>query len=164
MSGLPLTTDDMSAIIQARDLSKRAPHSPRKRVGGYAIAVRAVDKCRAAAAGTPGEYHYNCPMDNMLFSFKGVTGAQFQTAVAAAKSYEDVAVWLQANGDNKTPDEVKAWSDGVEAGSPMKDPERRASFVADCQRLGINPEECTTFDWVEATDRATFHPVPRHVG
>jgi len=51
-------------------LTKQAPHSPRQRIAGFAIAARTVDKCRASLAGTLGEYHYDCPLDNKLFSFK----------------------------------------------------------------------------------------------
>lgn len=148
----------MSTLIIVRDLSKQAPHSPRERVGGFVIASRAVDKCRAVLAGTPGEYHYDCPLDNRLFGFKGITGEQFKTAVQASKNYEDVGAWLQANGIAKTPAEIKTWSDEMEAGSPMKNPERRAYFIESCSKLGLNPETNTTFDWLEADDRASFSP------
>ena len=91
----------MNTPIIDLDLTKQAPHSPRERIAGFAIADRATDKCRASLAGTPGEYHYDCPMDNLLFSFKGITGAQFKAAVEAAKNYEDVGTWLLANGTKK---------------------------------------------------------------
>jgi hypothetical protein len=146
----------MNTPIAGRDLTKQAPHSPRDRTGGFVIANRAVDKCRASLAGTLGEYHYDCPLDNMLFSFKGITGEQFKTAVQASKNYEDVGAWLQTNGIIKTPSEVKAWSDEMEAGSPMKNPEKRAYFMEECTRLGLNPEMNTTFNWLEADDRETF--------
>jgi len=146
----------MNTLIIDRDLTKQAPHSPRERIAGFAIASRAVDKCRASVAGTLGEYHYDCPLDNQLFSFKGVTGAQFKTAVQASKNYEDVGIWLLANGTTKTPAEIKAWSDEMEAGSPMKNPERRAFFIENCSKLGLNPEMNTTFDWLEADDRESF--------
>jgi Domain of unknown function (DUF5069) len=146
----------MSTPIIDRNLSKQAPHSPRERIAGFAIAGRAVDKCRATIAGTPGEYHFDCPLDNMLFSFKGINGGQFKTAVQAAKNYEDIGAWLQANGTAKTPAEIKTWSDGVEAGSIMKNPEKRDFFIGECSKLGLNPETSTTFDWLEADDRASF--------
>jgi len=60
--------------------------------------------------GKLGEYHYDCPLDNMLFSFKGINGAQFKNRVQARKNYEDVGAWLLANGTQKTPAEIKAWS------------------------------------------------------
>ena len=150
----------MSTPITARDLAQQAPHSPRERIAGFALASRAVDKCRATLAGTPGEYHYDCPMDNMLFQFKGITGEQFKAAVQASKNYEDVGAWLQANGKTKTPAEIKTWSDEMEAGSLMKIPDKRSFFIEDCARLGLNPQTNSTFDWLEADDRDSFHRRP----
>jgi len=146
----------MKTPILASDLTKQAPHSPRNRIGGFAIASRAVDKCRAEAAGMLGDYHYDCPLDNVLFTFKGITSAQFKTAVQGSKTYEDVGAWLLANGTSKTSAEIKTWSDEVEAGSPMKNPERRDSFISNCSKLGLIPETSSTFDWLEADDRASF--------
>ena len=44
----------------------------------------------------------------------------------------------------------------MEAGSLMKNPEKRAYFIEDCTRLGLNPQMNTTFDWLEADDRESF--------
>jgi len=143
-----------------RDLTKRAPHSPRERIAGFVIASRTADKCRASISGKLGEYHYDCPLDNQLFSFKGITGAQFKTAVEEAKNYEDVGTWLLANGTKKTTEEIKAWSDAAEAASMMKNPEKRAYFTEQCKKLGLDPEKTTTFDWLEADDRASFKSQP----
>jgi hypothetical protein len=103
-----------------------------------------------------GDYHYDCPLDNVLFTFKGITSAQFKTAVQGSKTYEDVGAWLLANGTSKTSAEIKTWSDEVEAGSPMKNPERRDSFISNCSKLGLIPETSSTFDWLEEDDRASF--------
>ena len=129
----------MPTPIVPRDLTQQAPHSPRQRISGFVIAARAVDKCVATLAGKAGEYHFDCPLDNMLFSFKGITGEQFKAAVQTAKNYEDVGAWLLLNGIAKTPAEIKAWSDATEAASMMK-----------------NPETNSTFDWLEGDDRSTF--------
>lgn len=147
----------MNTPIIDRDLTKQAPHSPRARIAGFALASRAVDKCRANLAGKVGEYHYDCPLDNQLFSFKGVTGEQFKAAVKAAKHYEDVGIWLLANGVKKTPPEIKTWSDDQEGDSMMNNPVKRAYFVEACEKLGLKPDKTTTFDWLEADDRASFH-------
>ncbi|MDB6015675.1 MAG: hypothetical protein JWR19_164 [Pedosphaera sp.] len=148
----------MNVNIYSRDLTRQAPHSPRERIGGFVIAARAVDKCRACMAGTLGEYHYNSRLDHMLFNFKGITASAFQIAVATAKTYEEVGAWLLANGTPKSPDEIKAWSDSIEASNPMKSSEWRDAFFKGCQRLGFEPEDTTTFDWLEADDRTSFHP------
>jgi hypothetical protein len=120
----------MSTRIENRNLTKQAPHSPRDRFGDFAILARTVDKCRASIVGKLGEYHYDCPLDNQLFGFKGVNGAQFKKVVSSAKTYEDVAAWLQKNGTPKTADEIKAWSDKMDALKlrdipTMQDPEHR---------------------------------------
>jgi hypothetical protein len=146
----------MNTPIIARDLTKQAPHSPRERIAGFAIASRAIDKCRASVAGTLGDYHYDCPLDNQLFNFKGITGEQFKTAVQASTNYEEVGAWLLASGTTKTATEIKTWSDEMEAGSLMKNPEKRAFFIEDCARLWLNPQTNTTFDWLERDDRASF--------
>ena len=146
----------MSTPIVPRDLNKQAPHSPRERINGFVIVTRAVDKCRANLAGKLGEYHYDCPLDNMLFSFKAITAKQFTAAVTTAANYEKIGDWLQMNGTPKTDAEIKAWSDGVEASSMNSDPEKRAYFTENCKKLGINPKTSTTFDWLEADDRASF--------
>jgi hypothetical protein len=146
----------MNTPIVEMDLSKQSPHSPRDRIGGFAIACRAVDKCRASLADTLGEYHYDCPLDNQLFSFKGISGDQFKAAVKSAKNYDDVGDWLLANGTAKTAQEIKDWSDSQEASSPMKNPEKRDYFIENCHRLGLDPNKTTTFSWLEADDRFSF--------
>jgi hypothetical protein len=146
----------MSTPIKPQDLNKQAPHSPRERLAGFAIANRTVDKCRASVTGKLGQYHYDCPLDNMLFSFKGITADQFKSAVQAAKDYDDVGIWLQANGTLKTADEIKTWSDEMEASSLYKNPDKRDYFVENCHKLGLNPQMNTTFDWLEADDRESF--------
>jgi hypothetical protein len=146
----------MNTRIIDLDLRLQAPHSPRDRLGGFALACRAVDKCRASLAGTLGEYRYDCPLDGQLFSFKGITADQFKAAVQAAKNYDDVGAWLLANGAAKTPPEIEDWSDDQEGSSLRNNPEKRDQFIENCHRLGLNPDKTTTFDWLEADDRSSF--------
>jgi hypothetical protein len=138
------------------DLSEQAPHIPRERIGGFAIACRAVDKCRASLAGTLGEYHYDCPLDNQLFSFKGITSDPFTAAVKVAKNYDEVGTWLLANSTAKTAPEIEDWSNDQEIGSPMKNPEKRDYFIESCHLLGLSPDKTTTSEWLEADDRISF--------
>jgi hypothetical protein len=142
----------------AKDLSKEAARSPRLRVGGYAILARMADKGRATLNGTAGEYHFDCPVDNMLFGFKGVKGAEVKPLLKSGASDEQVAAWLNTHGTPKTPAEVKAWSDSVEAQRPYENPEHREWFAGECTKLGLKPETTTLFDYLEADDRASFNP------
>jgi len=51
-------------LALALDLTRRAPRGVLAPLGVYgAVVARMVDKCRAELAGTPGSYHYNCPLD-----------------------------------------------------------------------------------------------------
>lgn len=148
----------MSTPITTRDLSKQAPHSPRVRLGGFVIAARTTDKCLASMEGKLGDYHFDCPLDNVLFSFKGIKGDQFKEAVKAAKTYDDVGQWLRTHGIPKTDAEIKAWSDTVETSSlaTHEDPEKRAYFAENCKKLGLDPNKTTTFQWLDADDAAAF--------
>ncbi len=153
----------MPTPIITRDLARQPPHSPRERIAGFAIVSRTVDKSRASLAGTLGEYRYDSPLDNLLFTFKGITSAQFTTVVRDSTNYEDVGAWLHANGTARTAAEVKSWSDETEAASPMRNPEKRSCFIQSCSVLGLNPWMNSTFDLLEADDRETFRakPLPR---
>jgi hypothetical protein len=137
----------------AKDLTKEAPTSPRVRTHGYAILARMADKGRAVIAGTEGEFHFDCPLDNMLFGFKGVKGADVRKLLENGASNNDVAAWIDANGDPKTEAEKTAWSDAVEAARPYDDPEKKDWFIGVCEEAGCDPATSTLFDFLEADDR-----------
>lgn len=139
-----------------KDLTKEAPASPRTRVGGYAILARMADKGRALLHSNTGDYHFDCPLDNFLFGFKGVKGDDVKAQLAAGATNEDIAAWLDKNGTPKTEEEKKAWSDAAEAANPYYDPEKKDWFVEQVTPLGLDPAKTTLFDWLEADDKASF--------
>ena len=145
----------MHKNVVGKDLTKEAPRSPRIRVGGYAILGRTIDKCRALVAGDIGEYHFDCPLDNMLFGFKGVKGADFKAQIENGASDQQMAEWLDQTGENRTPDEIRRWGDEVEVSRPYDDPEKRDWFVGQTQPLGLDPDKTTLFDYLEADDKAS---------
>src|SRR5499425_3945652 len=105
----------MKTKVIGKDLTKESPRSPRLRVGGYAILGRTLDKCRALVGGNIGEYHFDCPLDNMLFGFKGVKGEDFKAQIEQGASDHEMVEWLNASGETKTPVEIKRWGEEVEA-------------------------------------------------
>ncbi|MDP9004914.1 MAG: DUF5069 domain-containing protein [Verrucomicrobiota bacterium] len=146
----------MNIKVQGKDLTKEAPRGPRVRIGGYAILARTYDKCCALIAGDIGEYHFDCPLDNMLFGFKGVTGDDFKAEVEKGASDEEMSKWLDTHGEKKTPEEVKAWSDEVEATNPYNNPEKREWFEEQVKPHGLNAANTTLFDWLEVDDKASY--------
>lgn len=143
----------MTTQRSGKDLSKEPPRSPRVRLGDYVILARAVDKCRALLWGNTGEYHFDCPLDNRLFSFKGVTGDELKAQVERGASDEELVKWLDENGTRKTPEEVRAWSDEMESANPYDDPERREWYAEQLKPLGLDPATTPLFDWLEADDK-----------
>lgn len=139
--------------MSAKNLTKEAPTSPRVRTGGYAILARALDKGRADIAGTVGGYHFDCPLDNYLFGFKGVAGRDVRTLLENGASNDEIATWLDANGTPKTPEEISAWSDSVEAARPYDSPDKKDWFVGVCAEVGLDPAASTLFDYLEADDK-----------
>lgn len=142
--------------ITHKDLTKEAPRSPRIRIREYAILGRSLDKGRAALSNKEGEYHFDCPMDNFLFSFKGVTGEEIKALLLEGKSDDEIAAWLDTHGIPKSTEEIISWSLGCESDSPYHNPEKREWFAEECMRLGLNPEKATLFDMLEADDRQSF--------
>jgi hypothetical protein len=142
--------------ITAKNLTQQAPTSPRKRTGGYAILSRMTDKARADIASTIGEYHTDCPLDHMLLDWKGVEYAGMRKALEAGATDEEIAKYLDGHGTKKTAEEIKAWSDSVEKSTMHGNPQKGEYFDGECRKLGIDPAKSSTFDWLEADDRASF--------
>jgi hypothetical protein len=140
----------------AKNLTKEPPRSPRNRLGNYALIARAIDKGRAAIAGTAGEYHFACPLDQMLFELKGVQADEVQNLLASGATDEQIVVWFDTHGTPKTAEEIKAWSTGVEAYRPYDNPEKKDWFACECAKLGLKPENSTLVDYLEADDVASF--------
>lgn len=126
-------------------------------IGGFAIIARTIDKCRATIAGTNGEYHFDCPLDKMLFTFKGVVGDDFKAFVAEGHADEEIAEWLAQHGTPKTAEEIAAWTEHfVTDHSYATDPEKSEWFKGECSRLGLDPMATTLFDYLDIDDKASF--------
>ncbi len=138
---------------QTLDLTKTAPASPKKRVGGYVILARMADKARAEfLGGNIGEYHTDCPLDHMLLDWKGVGYADVKAAVTSGADDTKIAALIESKGTPKTPEEVKTWSDSMEAMNPYFSPERKEWYVGECEKAGLDPATTPMFDWLDATD------------
>jgi len=83
------------------DLTKSFPRSPHAMLGGYVLAARALDKCRADLAGTIGEYHTNCPLDHIFLDFAGLEYADFRKIVESGQDDAGVAEWIKENSKKK---------------------------------------------------------------
>ena len=97
--------------MNAPDLTKRAPRSPRVRLGGYVILARMLDKGRAEIAGTQGDFHYNCPLDQHFTRFAGIDADALKEQLRAGKGDGEILAWIEETSTNKRGAwEIQQWS------------------------------------------------------
>jgi hypothetical protein len=143
-------------MSKAKDLTQEPPRSPRIRIGGYALLARMADKGRAELARTHGSYHFGCPLDEMLFEFKGVTADAVKAQLQAGLDDRQLAEWFDSNGITRTEQEKEDWSDEVESYRPYESPDKKEWFLEECEPLGLDPAESTLFEYLETDDQVTF--------
>lgn len=95
----------------AKDLRKKYPRSPREKLGGYVIAARTADKCRAFLLGINGEYNYwPCSLAGELFRFTGIIPKQLKDFVATGADDNEVAAWLRKSSKVKSDQAIIRWN------------------------------------------------------
>jgi hypothetical protein len=140
------------------NLTQRPPRSPRIRLGGYVLLPRLLDKCRASLAGTSGEYHYNCPLDQHFFNFTGVDHEALKAEVAKGLGDGEILNWIQENAKHRhTPWEIGQWSDYQQRRGPDSDAETLGFFVEMLGKLSKTREDISTWaDLLDLDDHVTF--------
>lgn len=99
--------------LPSLDLTTDFPRSPRETVGGYVVAGRTLDKCRAVLAGTNGEYHFGCPLDDFFFSFTEISVDAFKEFVATGADDAQVADWIKENARERSQEEIVQWNNDL---------------------------------------------------
>ncbi|MBL6766178.1 MAG: DUF5069 domain-containing protein [Verrucomicrobiae bacterium] len=99
--------------IQSLDLTTEFPRSPRETLAGYVVAGRMLDKCRAVLAGTNGEYHFDCPLDNTFMSFAEIRADDFKNFVATGADDEAVADWITEHAKQRPQREIIQWNNSL---------------------------------------------------
>jgi Domain of unknown function (DUF5069) len=95
----------------APDLTRVAPRSPRAPLGAYSIlAARALDKCRAELVGKAGDYHFNCPMDQIFFRFTRIDPEKLKEIVATGANDDEVARWIEGNSKVQNAGRIATWA------------------------------------------------------
>lgn len=98
-----------------RDLGQSPPRSPREMLPGcdYVVAARTLDKCRAVLLEKNGEYHFDCPLDNLFFEFTGITAGAFKEYVATGASDEEVAAWIGRTARGRDRTDIIVWNNDL---------------------------------------------------
>lgn len=143
--------------FSAPDLTQFPPRSPRARLGGFAHLPRLIDKARATVAGTNGDYHYDCPVDQHFWSFTGIKPAPFLKEVKTGAGDGALLAYVLAHAKPpRSGSEIVAWSIWFESRAPSG-VEGREFFNGVHQKNAPHREDIATwFDWLELDDFVTF--------
>ena len=115
----------------ALDLTKHPPGSPHGMLGGYVLAKRCVDKSRADLAGTIGEYHADCPLDNMFLGFAEIKGTDLRDFVATGADDEAVGKWITEHAKKRERIEIIKWNNGLRYKRISELPDQLQEYMED---------------------------------
>src|SRR5690606_17977213 len=95
------------------------------------ILPRLLDKCRASLAGTIGDYHTNCAIDQEFLSFVGIDYSELREQVASGKSDGELLRWIEARAATpRAPWEIEQWSAYQARRAPAPRTEAHDYFMA----------------------------------
>jgi hypothetical protein len=143
------------------DLTKQFPRSVKAKIAGVTMIGRTTDKAKAQLAGTIGEYHYNCPMDQAVFGFLGIDHEKFLDAVKNAKSDADIDAYVKTFADKKSPAEIEGFNEKMVGYGPEKGSDAEKYFLETRKALAADRTDITT--WADLLDLEEKRDVPRRV-
>ncbi|MFY9665434.1 MAG: DUF5069 domain-containing protein [Candidatus Cybelea sp.] len=138
------------------DLRTEYPRSVRDKWQGIVQLGRAIDKGKATAHGDVGEYHYNCPMDNAVFSFLGIGHEQLLETIRSAKDDAEIANFTSPHVAAKSHDEIEAWNREWLSHEP--EGQSREAFLN--LRKQIAPDRTDVTTWPDLLDLDEKRDVP----
>lgn len=142
------------------NLTQSYPRSVHDKFAGIVQIGRTVDKARAFSAGTLGEYHYNCGMDQAVFKFLGVTDHEAFAKTVSVLSDPQVEQWLRNTyTSKKTPAEIEQWNREWLGHGPEPNSDSYAYFVDLRNQLAPDRTDITT--WPDLLDLDEHRDVPR---
>ena len=134
------TATDLDKVrTQAIDLNTGYPRSAKVALADYAIAARAVDKCRAEIAGIQGEYHYDCPLTKIFLDFAGLTAVALKDFVATGATDDEIGAWIQSNATKRERGEILRWSNQWREKKLSELDDRLMAYMEDYMRDNCPP-------------------------
>jgi hypothetical protein len=155
----PVGRGAISNEMNPVDLTQRPPRSTRVKLGGCVLLPRMLDKGRAHLAGTVGEYHFNCPLDQRLTAFLGISADDILKLLKDGKSDSEVLAWIREN-TKRTDFEIYQWSEYQNQRSPY-DIEGREYVNEMVKKVAPDRDDVITwFDVLDLDDYASFGGQP----
>ena len=141
-------------LFREVDLTKRPPRTPYCRdVAGLYAAARMADKARAAKIDKLNGYIYNCPIDQVLLSFLGISVGDFQEAAWTNPNDIELGDWMRAH-TLRTQAEMLHFNYQISHKGPDDD-RGRAIFKETLDRVA--PERTDVVTWFDLLDLDDEH-------
>jgi len=141
------------------DLTKTFPRSAKAKFAGLNMLGRTTDKARAFNAGTLGEYHYNCGMDQKAFALLGIDHETYAKKVAELKDDAAIERWVKdAFLKAKTEAEIDAYNKTIEELHPEAGSEGEKYFLE--LRDTVAPGRTDVTTWPDLLDLDEHRQVP----
>lgn len=139
------------------DLTKTYPRSVHEKLFGVVQLARTIDKGKAAASGSLGEYDYGCPMDKAVFGFLGLNGDELLAVIKNAKNDAEIEAYAKQFIDKKTPAEIERWNQEWLTHKP--EGQSLEYFLK--LRNELAPDRTDVTSWPDLLDLDEKRPVPR---
>ena len=141
------------------DLTTSYPASVHEKMHGIVQLKRTLDKGKAVAEGTPGEYHYNCPMDKHLFEFLGV---DHEAVMAEIKKGDDaVSAYIAPFVHQKSNADIEKFNKEAVTSGPPAGSDGEKYFLS--LRNEVAPDRTDVTAWADLLDLDEKRPVPKRV-
>ena len=139
------------------DLTKEYPRSVRDKWQGVVQLGRTIDKGKAEAHGTVGEYHYNCPMDQAVFSFLGIDHEQMLDSIRNATSDAEIEAFTRPFVEAKSHEDIERWNrDWL-----SREPQGESAKAFQGLRAQIASDRTDVTTWPDLLDIDEKRHVPR---
>jgi Domain of unknown function (DUF5069) len=141
------------------DLTKTYPRSVKAKFAGLYMLGRTTDKARAFNAGSLGEYHYNCGMDQKAFAFLGVDHETFAKKVTQLRDDSAIEGWVKESFlKTKSGADIEAYNKSLDELSPAPASDGEKYFLE--LRTSLAPKRTDITTWADLLDLDEHRDVP----
>lgn len=139
------------------DLTKSYPRSVHEKLFGVVQLARTVDKSRAAAQDTLGEYDYGCPMDQAIFGFLGIDQDALLNVAKNASNVSEIEAYVKPFAEKKSAAEREQWSNEYVSHQP--EGQSLEYFLK--LRSQVAPDRTDVTTWPDLLDLDEKRAVPK---
>jgi hypothetical protein len=143
------------------DLTKTYPASVRETMHGIVQLKRTIDKGKAQAAGTIGEYNYDCPMDKHLFEFLDLDGDTLLDVIKSASNDSEISEFVAPYVHAKEDSEIETFNREWLKYAPEKGTPAEGYFLK--LRNEVAPDRTDVTAWADLLDLDEKRSVPNRV-